>query len=215
MSIEPARGCGFRKVGGLYLVGEGISVPCDRLPFPLTHCPVCGAGFKPNRGIQEINPFHLFQQHINCGDRFRPCLICDPRDEVAYIMTVGERSYTPETFAREALNLGVSKRIAQVPKKLVPGKTVVYLGHPKACERIVEPVLQQVMSMLEESETKQPRLVDSERKEQLFGIFMAFIPQRVEKLMWETDATDEVVEEHAKKGITIVKIPNGDYDHAQ
>lgn len=30
MACEPKRGCGYRKVGGIYLVGGGIGVPCDR-----------------------------------------------------------------------------------------------------------------------------------------------------------------------------------------
>lgn len=34
MASETKRGCGYRKVGGMYLVGDYIRVPCDRLPFP-------------------------------------------------------------------------------------------------------------------------------------------------------------------------------------
>lgn len=34
MAQESKRGCGYRKVGGTYLVGNYISVPCDRLPYP-------------------------------------------------------------------------------------------------------------------------------------------------------------------------------------
>jgi len=33
MAIEPIRGCGFRKVHGLYLVGDAVGLPCDRMPF--------------------------------------------------------------------------------------------------------------------------------------------------------------------------------------
>jgi len=32
------------------LVGNYISIPCDRLPFPLDVCPVCGHGIKLGRG---------------------------------------------------------------------------------------------------------------------------------------------------------------------
>ena len=31
MASEPKRGCGYRKIGGTYLVGGGIGIPCDRL----------------------------------------------------------------------------------------------------------------------------------------------------------------------------------------
>lgn len=50
MAIEAKRGCGFRKVGGTYLVSEGEGMPCDRLPIKLDVCPVCSHGFKRSRG---------------------------------------------------------------------------------------------------------------------------------------------------------------------
>ncbi|GAI07705.1 unnamed protein product [marine sediment metagenome] len=96
MAVEERRGCGFRKVGGMYLCGEYISSPCDRMPFPLTVCPVCGQGIKVSRGFTEVNPFRLWGPHesiakkgggivediiyeaYKCKDKFRPCLLCDP-----------------------------------------------------------------------------------------------------------------------------------------
>jgi hypothetical protein len=54
MAIERKRGCGYRKVGGMYLVGdEGIWVPCDRLPIILDVCPACGGGIKPGSFMKE------------------------------------------------------------------------------------------------------------------------------------------------------------------
>ena len=41
MAIEPRRGCGFRKTGGLYLVGDNQGQPCCRLPIILHVCPAC------------------------------------------------------------------------------------------------------------------------------------------------------------------------------
>ena len=35
MAIEAPRGCGYRKVGGLYMCGGGIPIHCDRLPYEL------------------------------------------------------------------------------------------------------------------------------------------------------------------------------------
>lgn len=35
MAVETKRGCGYRKIGGLYLVAGNLSEPCDRLPWPL------------------------------------------------------------------------------------------------------------------------------------------------------------------------------------
>lgn len=40
-SVEGARGCGYRKAGGIYLVSGGIPRPCGKLPIPLTTCPTC------------------------------------------------------------------------------------------------------------------------------------------------------------------------------
>ena len=45
------------------------------------------------------------------------------------------------------------------------------------------------------------------------GIFYAFRPQRIEKLIWASDATPEVVDELVKAGVTPVIIPDGDADH--
>jgi len=228
MAIEQVRGCGYRKVGGMYLCGEYISMPCDRLPLPLTTCPVCGQGIKVSRGFTEINPYRLWGPHDGslveliddqpltaiCKDRFRPCFMCDPQDQPAYIMLVGEKYYkTPEDFLDEAHGMGISKRIPFIPKNLELGKTVIYLAHPKAVE-IKQPVaLQQALNIVEQSETKQPRLLETEIIERCLGIFCAFIPKRVEKLIWESELTDEKREELKRRGITPIPIPDNDRDH--
>lgn len=216
MAIEEKRGCGYRKVGGLYLCGEYIHVSCDRLPMLLGTCPTCGQGIKVSRGFTEINPLKLWGPHDNCSDRYRPCHVCDPQDQPAYIMLVGEKFYkTPADFMEEARRLGISKRIPFVPKGLELGKTVLYLAHHKAVE-VREPVaLQQAMSILEESQTSQPRLLEVEKKpEKALGIFTAFIPHRVEKLIWESEATPEELARLEKRGIKAVIIPDGDKEHA-
>lgn len=213
--IEQIRGCGYRKVGGTYLCGEYISVPCDRLPLPLTVCPVCGQGIKVSRGFTEINPYRLWGMHQDCRDRLRPCFLCDPQDQPAYIMLVGAGNYkNPDDFLDEARSMGISKRIPFIPRDMELGKTVVYLAHPKACE-VKQPVaLQQAMAIVEQSETNRPRLLETEKIEKAMGIFCAFIPKRVEKLIWESEAIPEELEKLEKRGITAVKIPDGDKDHA-
>jgi len=214
MAVEQKRGCGYRKVGGSYLCGEYIHCSCDRLPLPLNTCPVCGQGIKVSRGFTEINPFPLWRMHQDCKDILRPCHVCDPLNQPAYIMLVGEKYYkTPEDFMREGRELGISKRIPFIPKDLELGKTVIYLAHPKAVEVRQGVALQQAMSILEESETKQPRLLETEKVEKALGIFTAFIPQRVEKLIWESELTDKKREELEKRRITPVPIPDGDKDH--
>ena len=217
MAQEERRGCGFRKVGGLYLFGEYISVPCDRLPYPLTTCPTCGAGIKFSRGFTKINPLGLFGPHNNCRDKVRPCFVCDPTEEPAFIMGVGSRYYeTPGDFAKEAQRMGVSKRIPWIPKELKLGETVVYLAHSKAYVSNVKEaeILQLAMAVVsKEEKNHQPRLVGAKEFKYSLGIFSAFIPQRVEKLIWEHDATPEELEKLKKRGITPVTIKDGDLDH--
>ncbi|MBA7678382.1 hypothetical protein ES703_86657 [subsurface metagenome] len=109
--------------------------------------------------------------------------------------------------------MGVSKRIPFIPKGLELGKTVVYLAHPK-CEVKEPAVLQQAMPIVEGAETNQPRLLDTDKVTKGLGIFCAFIPKRVEKLIWEKDATPEELGKLEHRGISPVIIPNGDKEHA-
>lgn len=214
MSVEQIRGCGYRKVNGLYLCGKFIHIPCDRMPFPLTVCPVCGQGIKVSRGFTQVNPYRLWGIHENCKDHFRPCFLCDPQDQPAYIMLVGEKYYkTPVEFLDEAFSMGISKRIPFIPKGLELGTTVIYLAHNKAIKVNVAAAVQQAMSILEGEDTQQPKLVETDRVEKKLGIFCAFIPNRVEKLLWESKATPKELEKMAKREITPVIVPDGDKDH--
>jgi len=216
MAQEAMRGCGYRKVGGLYLVGEYVEVPCDRLPYPLDCCPVCGGGVKVSRGYTQINPLQFFGYHHPCKERFPDCFVCAPTSTPAYIMKIGEAHYkTPTAFSEEAQRLGVSKRIPFIPKELELGKTVLYLAHPKACQLVDSTVLQQAMALIRGDDGgDRPRLVETPKVEYRLGIFSAFIPQRIEKLIWEKDSTPEEIEALEKRGITPVVIKDGDTDHA-
>lgn len=130
-------------------------------------------------------------------------------------MLVGERHYPNcEDFLHEANEMGVSKRIPFMPKSLELGKTVIFLAHPKAAKVKESAVLQQAMGILEESKSNQPRLLEAEREEMKLGIFAAFIPKKVEKLVWESEYTEESIERHKKRGIELVPVPAGDKDHA-
>ena len=231
MAHETKRGCGYRKVGGLYLVGNYIAVECDRLPYALHSCPVCGAGIHFTRSMTEINPLNLFGTHdeqvpvfqdnpevagyvtkVNCYDTYRPCFMCDPTGEPAFIMMVGEKHYpTPEHFMEEARTQGISKRIPFKPRKLELGKTILYLAHNKACI-VKEPVaVQQALEILGDK-TEPPKLLDDGQKHHL-GIFSAFIPQKIEKLCWQSEYTDENIAKHKKQGIDLIPVPDGDKDH--
>jgi hypothetical protein len=84
MAIEASRGCGYRKVGGLYLVGSGLTVACDRLPLEITTCPVCDCGIKFTRAPTKINAAKLWGKHIisvmgGCSCKAL-CYVCQPPD---------------------------------------------------------------------------------------------------------------------------------------
>lgn len=231
MAAEPKRGYGYRKVGGLYFVGEGWSVPCDRLPYPLTSCPVCGAGIHFTRSMTEINPLKLFGLHDQqpniagiigqvtgmgdvqtCQDENRPCWMCDPTADPAFIMMVGEKYYpTPEDFMNESKDQGISKRIPFIPKNFTLGKTIIYLAHNKACVTR-EPVEQAIKNGV------LPGMESDEQMKSTYnlGIFTVFRPRRIEKIYWQKDLdqmSDEEREDLAKREITPVGMPDGDIDH--
>lgn len=240
MANEARRGCGYRKVGGIYLVGGALSAPCDRLPYKLESCPVCGAGVHFTRSMTEINPFKLFGPHdiqvavfkdnpelsgfvkkVQCHDHFRPCIMCDPTDKPAYIMMVGEKFYpTPDHFTSEAAELGVSKRIPFIPKNMILGETVIYLAHTKAYT-VQDPAsekLADIPMFPDLNEDPEPaKLVDAPKETKVLGIFSAFVPQRIEKIYWQSEL-DNMSEDEKKdlerRHITPVGMPDGDKDHA-
>lgn len=204
MASEQKRGCGYRKVGALYLCGGSILATCDRLPYELKSCPVCGAGIHFTRAMTEINPLKLFGIHDSCQDTFRPCKMCDPKDEPAYIMMVGKGQYSPTSFLQEAQQMGVSKRIAQIPKHLKLGETVVYLAHPQA--------IQNAIGVTADNNGQGKMISDK------LGIFCAFIPQRIEMPVWRKQlkgkGSRKFKQSLKKRGITPVPINDGDKDHA-
>lgn len=219
MAIEQERGCGYRKVNALYLVGGYIPVDCDRMPLPIGACPVCGHGLHFTRSMTEIDPLRLWGIHQPCKDA-PVCVMCYPpnsNDVGHYVMTVGKKYYSPESFLEEATRVGISKRIPFIPKKLVFGSSVVYLAHPEAVEIRESPVMQEALGILEDAEGGgQRRLLEAEHKpHKAMGIFCAFRPYRIEKLIKESDATPEEVEKLKKRGITPIKVPDNDFDHVE
>ena len=128
IKYEAERGCGYRKVGGLYMMSGKATSPCGRLPFELTVCPVCNQGIKPAKGWTWIQPQELFEAK---GCNKRHCSMCPVSNppERGGLIWVGSKFYkTPADFLKEANEVGISRRIPAVPKDFKPG-TVVYLAH--------------------------------------------------------------------------------------
>jgi len=196
MAVEAERGCGYRKVGGLYLCGEGPTMACDRLPYELKVCPTCGSGIRFSRGWRWLNWHKYAGIHSDeCDCAVIDCPICEPIEKAFYgLLFAGESFYTPESFVRESMRIGVSKRIAAPPKGLELGKTWVLIAHIRACG---------------ERQSEEPPF----NIEPVPGVFYAFRPQRLELLIWKSKATPEYLAELSRKNITPIIIPDGDVDH--
>ncbi len=195
MAVEAKRGCGYRKVGGLYLCGSGITTTCDRLPFPIEYCPVCGSGIKFTQGFTWIDWYAFAGKHADCKEKYNIiCLLCDPIMNEKYgLLWVGEAYYSPVLFIKEALEMGVSKRIPFIPKELKLGETVVLLAHKK------------VFYQAEGNDGK---------PHEYPGIFYTFKPTTIEMPIYESELTEEKREELIKRNITPISILDGDIDHS-
>ena len=192
MAIESRRGCGYRKVGGLYLAGAMTGAPCCLLPLPLVVCPCCGQGIKQGLGWQWIDPKpHLAAKRCNLVISRCPMTRPDAFGERVGLLWVGGQFYpTVESFMHEARTMGVSKRIRAVPRGFELGKSWVWLAHPKAY------------------------LADDNTGAKAPGVFYVWRPTALEKIVTETMAKDtKAMEQLAKQGITPVVVPDNDKDH--
>lgn len=201
MAVEAKRGCGYRKVNALYLCGSGITAKCDRLPFPIEYCPTCGSGIKFTQGFTWLDweKYAGIHEDCKCPNPLL-CFICVPsgHPQPYGLLWVGEAYYSPKHFIKEALEMGVSKRIPFIPKELKLGETVVLLAHKKAISGVII--------------SDQPG--ESHLTEDKPGIFYAFTVTAIEMPIYESDLTEEKRKELNKRNITPVTIPDGDIDHS-
>ncbi len=217
MAIEKKRGCGFRKVGGQYLVGGGAGIPCDRLPFELTVCPCCSAGFKPALGFTWMDVTKLFGgNHVwqkneiaprPCGCNGGFCPLCYAPEKLgkAGLLWIGEKFYkTPEAFLAEGVEMGFSRRIKSIPHGFKVGETYVMLAHKNAVKIVTSSDLEKVNPSLDKVAPK---------VEYKPGIFYFWLPTRVELIFKESDRGSEAVQAAEKRGITAVFVPDDDPDH--
>jgi hypothetical protein len=191
---ESVRGCGYRR-NGLYLVADGASAPCGKLPIPLTVCPCCGNGIRATRGWTWVDAGRLSATAIcqSLRDCHPSCPLANPIGRAGLIW-VGSVFYPkPRHFMEEAGRLGISRRISRVPRGFVLGETWVMLAHRQAI-------------------VKGCRILDDDCPEchgtgiiRTPGIFSAFKPSRIEYVV-RGDETDEEIEEKIAAGITPVHV---------
>jgi len=228
MAIEPKRGCGWRKCGGLYLVSSGIGHSCDRLPYELSVCPTCSQGIHQARGFTWIDVPKLFKGIHTVGpdnallcDCFMEhhCILCIKPELIgrAGLLWIGGKFYsTPEKFIHEGLSLGFSRRIKALPHGFEIGKTWVLLAHQKS----VTCITCQGTGGQVQSRTHDDIIIDygedcadCEGSGKRPGIFFVWKPERVERIFNESQRSSEDVENSEKRGITSVFVPDNDPDH--
>lgn len=191
---EGVRGCGWRKKGGMYLMGGIPSQPCGLLPIPLTVCPCCGGGIKQSRGWSWIEPAKLIRFAETKDCRFPEyCEKCPVRamydEELGGrhgLLWVGKQHYSSQAFAKEAMSMGISKRINAIPQGFEVGKHWVLLAHPHA-------IAPEKLKFGDNPDDPMP------------GIFMIFKPDRIEYVV-KGNETSEELESLVERGLTLVNI---------
>ena len=213
MAVEKARGCGFRKIGGLYLVAkDGTWASCERFPIPLRACPTCDCRVNFARNFQWITHEMLLSYAVPCGavdDHCVRCPLCRPsmlkNDTPATksgLIWIGKQHYTPQGFLVEANSIGVSRRISSIPKGLVVGKTRIFVAHKQGLN------LQQ--KLIEDSAEFEP----GDQIEP--AVIASFVPQAIELMVDDTGEMEEEewVQKLVKdKGVKLVELPASDMDH--
>jgi hypothetical protein len=193
MAVEARRGCGYRKVGGLYLVGGNLQGSCCKLPIALHVCPTCGHGVRQTRGWTWIDPRPWLKGICKASEM--ASMLCpashpDNLGERVGLLWIGRQFYpTPGHFTHEAALQGVSRRITAIPRGFVVGEHWVFLAHPEAVA------------------------VNGDGKK-VPGVFSIFKPTAFEKLITETQARDrELMDDLTGRGIHAVVVPDDDRDH--
>jgi hypothetical protein len=145
------------------------------------------------------------------------------------LLWIGRAHYTPETYLRESRELGVSRRLSAMPKGLVLGETWVLLAHldavpskePTICTNCGFTMAAHaggglfnggLMTLTINGETR-TACETFQAPKPTPGIFCAFVPRAVELILKESDATPERREREAKRGVTVVAVPDDDRDH--
>lgn len=213
MAVEAKRGCGYRKVGGTYVVSGRLSAPCCRMPLPLTVCPCCGEGVKQSRGWTWIDAGKMFggtPAPCTTGDAVRwpfgvvgigqpLCPAADPASMGRVgLLWIGEQFYpTAQHFIAEGNAQGISRRVAAVPRDYKPGETWVMFAHPKG-------------------------MLDAATGEWIPAVVALCRPRGFELIVTQSkmDAADiddsdaaKERERDAKRGIQWIPVPDDDPDH--
>lgn len=226
MAVEARRQCGYRKIGGTYLVADGPGFACGRFPLALLACPLCDHRPPFTRGLQKITPKNVLHASPVCaaGDEER-CRVCPLGKALAVelggLAWVGGKFYSTETFQAEAAAQGISKRIGTVPEWLTVGETWIFLAH---LQGLAEPCPMCLAARAAGSTAWDPaadcELCDGRPTLEhpatgtawTPAVFFAFRPARLERIIPDTMPEEERATLRAQ-GLTLVEVPHDDPDH--
>lgn len=229
MAVEQKRACGYRKVGGLYLIAGPITgIPCDRLPIPLSICPTCKRGLKQTRAWTWVNLDGLVNgTHKDCREDGSDCPLCWRMRDLGDVglLWIGKRFYPSyRDFVREGEASGISRRLSQMPRGFEPGVTWTLFAHPETvrCPKCLGTgKVTQITGIVElpllpepVEETQTTTCEDCKGRGMRPGIFYLCRAMAIEKIVTETQARNEkFMEKLAKRKIRPVVVPDDDPDH--
>ncbi len=216
-SEEEKRGCGFRKVGGLYLVTDPIlfTKPCYKLPVSTNKY-----GIKQARNITYIerktNIYKMFVNMIcpsNDKNHYdtQNCDACKAlhcplgsenlieNKQKIYLLWIGKQYYpTPQKWIDEAAKQGISRKVKFIPDDIEIGKSIVAVAHSK---------VKFDLNMFNSSDEESAKGGTFRIKP---GIFFAFRPQRIEYIVNMKKLDDEKYQKKLEKmkldGYTLVHV---------
>jgi hypothetical protein len=215
---ESQRGCGYRKIGGLYLVSDpGIHLNCDGLPLPLEPCGCCG--FKPpfSRNLQRIQFEYIIQ-----AEKKKHTANEDKACEKAGVENIFEENVLapcscpdgcPICHAEVSRAAGIQFGLMFVgsqnytPESFI--KEAFSMGVSKRIPEIPSWLkLNETWIFLAHQKTPKENLqgngMHMKEPELAPAIFYGFKPQRCEMPVWKGDLTDEQILKLESQGITPV-----------
>lgn len=226
--IDQKRGCGWREPGGFYMVNMGRAQDCGKLPIPLEICPTCGGGIHFARSWTWVNGYELIKTR-HCVAEPTQCVGCIlsfslqttiGRLRSCGLLWVGEKFYkTPTEYMTESAQMGISRRINNVPTDFKVGQTIVLLAHIRAIKNYCNDCggagtlqIPKVLKLEEDEhllpeEMRNVRCQGCDGTGTIFrrGIFSAFVPSAIEYVT-KGDETADHLAALERRGITPVKV---------
>lgn len=240
MPIEARRGCGYRKVGKLYLMGTGISIPCDRLPYELVPCKCCGWAPTQNRvisrlhrnyfrgtlkkglGVSVTGQHFVMRKAVDGEIRLAPC-DCESFCPICYPDDILEEKLMDSEYiglmwvgnryytSREFVQEANTMGVCKAISQLPKGLILGKTWIFLAHPKV--PIYEDPEYLKELGEWK----LGEEARDKLApkpperpAIFYAFTPQRLEMLLPESECTPDKLRQYTERGITIIPVPESE-----